>query len=247
MVFPRSTESFVSGMIFVANIGDSHAVLCCSESNLGVLLTTDDTPYNKDEMQRVLDQGGYIPRGGMLRVNDTLAVTRSFGDLDFKLTGLLTPDPHIVAINMSQLNAGNYTLSEKGGDIMKDLSNKFHPDYYKHTRAYLQELSVNECSMYTSLMREIRPDGDSYFLIVASDGLWDVVPIDTATELVCQFFNQQLEHWRMRVGVGEREDNDADWQDTRASWYHEAAKLLALEAYVRGSTDNIGVCIVHID
>ena len=40
-------------------------------------------------------------------------------------------------------------------------------------------------------------------------------------------------------------DNDDD--DDEGGPFQESAERLAVEAYVRGSTDNIGVCVVAID
>ena len=68
------------------------------------------------------------------------------------------------------------------------------------------------------------------FLIVASDGLWDVISNDDAVSIVCSHFHELLKPDRSLPP-------DA---------FQNAAQLLAQEAYVRGSNDNIGVCIVDI-
>jgi protein phosphatase 1L len=62
------------------------------------------------------------------------------------------------------------------------------------------------------------------FIILASDGLWDVMDNEEAVELA----------WLVIKG----NNNGAAYQD--------AAEVLTHEAYVRGSSDNIGVCIVEI-
>jgi len=64
------------------------------------------------------------------------------------------------------------------------------------------------------------PDS-SCFVILASDGLWDVVSNDDA----CLLTNDTL-------GEG--------------GTFQDAAEALTLEAWVRGSMDNIGVCVVDI-
>ena len=42
-------------------------------------------------------------------------------------------------------------------------------------------------------------------------------------------------------------DNDDSDNEDSIGPFQESAERLAVEAYVRGSTDNIGVCVVAID
>ena len=42
-------------------------------------------------------------------------------------------------------------------------------------------------------------------------------------------------------------DDDDDDDEGSGGPFQESAERLAVEAYVRGSTDNIGVCVVAID
>lgn len=70
------------------------------------------------------------------------------------------------------------------------------------------------------------------FMILASDGLWDTVSNQEAVDLVAQV-------------VAEVAKDSADWHETAG--LQQAAEALTHEAYVRGSTDNIGVCIIGID
>lgn len=69
------------------------------------------------------------------------------------------------------------------------------------------------------------------FMILASDGLWDTVSNQEAVDLVAQVVSESAKH-------------STSWRETAS--LQQAAEALTLEAYVRGSTDNIGVCIIAI-
>jgi serine/threonine protein phosphatase PrpC len=76
-------------------------------------------------------------------------------------------------------------------------------------------------------------DGLPCFIVLASDGLWDVVNNQEAVDMVAQVVQAHDE----RHGIS--------WEDGGA--FQEAAEVLTQEAYVRGSTDNIGVCVIALD
>ena len=64
---------------YVANIGDSRAIL--SRNNQAVTLSNDHKPDLPVEKERIEKAGGYVHNG---RVNNSLALSRSFGDFAFK-------------------------------------------------------------------------------------------------------------------------------------------------------------------
>ena len=85
------------------------------------------------------------------------------------------------------------------------------------------------------------------------DGLWDFVSDGDASELVCEFLLTQLV-WKSSIGhavknaYGEESSSDhvIEHASLLQSAMHDAARLLAVEAFVRGSTDNVGVCVVDL-
>lgn len=76
-------------VLYVANIGDSRAVLC--RSGKAERVSIDDKADNPDENQRIKSTGGIIIDN---RVGGVLAVTRAFGDHSLKRAGLIAV-PHI--------------------------------------------------------------------------------------------------------------------------------------------------------
>lgn len=72
----------------------------------------------------------------------------------------------------------------------------------------------------------------SLFAIMGSDGLWDVLGNDEAAELVCGYLYNQLAF--------------SSSTSLAPSLMHNAAKFLAQEAFVRGSSDNIAVYIIDM-
>lgn len=93
-------------------------------------------------------------------------------------------------------------------------------------------------------------------------GLWEVVSNDEAVQFVCEYLYSQMEIY-LKSSISRRSDNesfnnDNSSKDTEQSMLltsrflptdaiHNAARELSLEAYVRGSSDNIGVCIIEIN
>ncbi|EGR33322.1 protein phosphatase, putative [Ichthyophthirius multifiliis] len=73
---------------YVANLGDTRAVLC--ENDKAIRVSTDHKAVNEQEIKRIKEMGGIIIRG---RVSGSLAITRALGDLDLKTEGVLNvPD-----------------------------------------------------------------------------------------------------------------------------------------------------------
>ncbi|XP_068642691.1 probable protein phosphatase 2C 44 [Aristolochia californica] len=85
--------------LWVANIGDSRAVLC--ERGCANQLTVDHEPHS--ERKRIEKQGGFVTTlpGDVPRVNGQLAVARAFGDQSLKAHLSSEPDVRHVPIDPS--------------------------------------------------------------------------------------------------------------------------------------------------
>jgi len=174
--------------VIIANVGDSRAIMSewlvdekGEERLTAMQLTVDHVASSKKEQMHILVRGGFVSKsGGIDRVNGSLAVSRSLGDI--KLAPYLSRTPHVFALTKEE-------AYEKCGKVQS---------------AAEQALSC--------------------FIILASDGLWDVMDNQEAVDLAWQVIKEN------RSG----------------SAFQEAAEVLTQEAYVRGSSDNIGVCVVAI-
>ena len=76
-------------------------------------------------------------------------------------------------------------------------------------------------------------DSPLCFIVLASDGLWDVMTNEDVSNMVLQV----MEKYDPKRATISLEEGGA---------FQEAAKRLTQEAYVRGSSDNIGVAVVDI-
>ncbi|XP_042391775.1 probable protein phosphatase 2C 74 [Zingiber officinale] len=71
------------GEMHVANVGDCRVVM--SHRGVANALTDDHRAAREDERNRIQNNGGFVTcHNGTWRVQDTLAVSRSFGDLSLK-------------------------------------------------------------------------------------------------------------------------------------------------------------------
>lgn len=187
----------------VANVGDSSAVACCDDQFRPILLTVDHTPYNSVEYQLVVDKAGFVEEDGVLRVNGSLAVTRSLGDR--AMDALLEREPSVSLLDVHV----DGTIAVRGAG------------------------SSNATVLPQKMQAEDEDEGPRVpFLIVASDGLWDVLsPGDAVNVVLCELRKDML--------LSEQGSLSVDF-------FEHVARLLAVEAFVRGSMDNIGVCVVQL-
>ncbi|CAI4231749.1 unnamed protein product [Auanema sp. JU1783] len=84
---------FLNNSIYVANIGDSRALVCRQkkgEKAITIQLTVDHNPSVYDERVRIQKAGGFVKDG---RINGSIEVSRSIGDINFKRLGVISvPD-----------------------------------------------------------------------------------------------------------------------------------------------------------
>eukprot|EP00808_Paulinella_micropora_P015369 g57233.t1 len=84
-------------MLYVANVGDSRAVLI--RNGQAICMTVDHRPSDPQEDTRIKNAGGYV-RGK--RVNGVLAVSRALGDhLMLKDNGVVSAEPHVCATEIT--------------------------------------------------------------------------------------------------------------------------------------------------
>lgn len=82
---------FKDGHLYVANAGDSRAVL--SSAGKAIALSDDHKPTRPDEKKRIENLGGKIITYGVPRVNGILAISRALGDK--ALYPFVIPNPEI--------------------------------------------------------------------------------------------------------------------------------------------------------
>ena len=109
--------------------------------------------------------------------------------------------------------------------ITRSIGDTHLTKFLSHT-PFVLALHKDEVKQMCRADDEIHNDTTPCFVVLASDGLWDVISSEESIMMVVEVFH--------RFGS---ENEDA---------LQEAAQKLTHEAYVRGSRDNIGVCVVAI-
>lgn len=79
---------------------------------------------------------------------------------------------------------------------------------------------------------------DAGFIILGSDGLWETLSNDDAVAVVKSVLHGEHPYNRRGEGGAEKE------QPSHAHVLHLAARALAHEAFIRGSTDNVGAYVI---
>jgi len=89
------TTLLLGNKLYVANAGDSRAVLC--RKGRAVDLSIDQKPTSPKELKRILEAGGIVSSNG--RVNGELAVPRSLGDI--ALHPFVTWEPDVMSYTLT--------------------------------------------------------------------------------------------------------------------------------------------------
>uniref|UniRef100_A0A061SL87 protein-serine/threonine phosphatase n=1 Tax=Tetraselmis sp. GSL018 TaxID=582737 RepID=A0A061SL87_9CHLO len=178
--------------LHVANVGDSRAVL--SRGGKATDLTTEHRAYGKgdivkQEKKRIESVGGWVKNG---RVCDMLAVTRAFGDADFKG------------------DTNRKRMLEEGvreGYWSEDFASKVN--------------FTGDPVIATPDVATVPLESHDEFIIIASDGLWDVYSSSEAVSLLRRGF-------------------------MNGNTAQEMADLLVERAIQRRTQDNVVVVVVII-
>jgi len=166
-------------------------------------LTYDHKADNDDEIERIEEAGGFFLRNRVLGI---MAVARSLGDHGMKEYIIGRPFVSTTEIDLDDPALNNRTFNGSGSSTSTSASSLHDP--------------------------RPPPSPDNFnmeFVIVACDGVWDVIDDQVAVDLV-----------RNRVKEGSERD------DGRERYKKTSAKVLCDQALEGGSTDNITIIIAWL-
>jgi protein phosphatase 1L len=92
-----STAVLVGDHLYVANVGDSRAVI--SKAGKAIALSEDHKPNRSDERKRIESAGGIVMWAGTWRVGGVLAMSRAFGNRLLKQFVIAEPEIQEQEIN----------------------------------------------------------------------------------------------------------------------------------------------------
>jgi serine/threonine protein phosphatase PrpC/pSer/pThr/pTyr-binding forkhead associated (FHA) protein len=156
-----TTALLLGNRLYCANTGDSRTMLCRNFS--AIPMTTDHKPSREDEANRIRAAGGFVIGN---RVMGELAVSRAFGDADFKIGMQSIIDAEGtsegVAISNDAANGG----VDSDGNVIQE------QDWEKPLIIAEPEIEI------TTLKKT------DQFLLLACDGLFDVFTYDEVVTFV---------------------------------------------------------------
>lgn len=227
-------------MLYVACLGDARAVLYDGDST--VAMSEDHKPGNPDEGRRITKCGGFVQFG---RVCGILAVSRALGDFEFKFQGATDGDVDSSACFMpwGEAEIPPDPPSASGGSTSATPKSNAHQGSGGSANPSGRRFVSNRELMVSNVadVRQLHLTDSSYFLLMACDGLWDVLRNDEATEFVRDFLSYTPDVADPRILAGERA---RPTPSAIARILDNCCQKLAEFAVDRGSTDNVSVVVI---
>jgi len=194
----------------------------------------------------LMDQSGTTATAAF--VTDDAVMIASLGDSRAVLSSFKGPNVDPVAIQLTEDHVASdprerFLVEERGGTVVKKNGVYRVGGVLAITRSIGDERLSSFLSRVPHVVSFTKQEiqdacGNNdvqtmpCFLILASDGLWDVVSNQDAVDMVAEV-------------VAAASLNVSSWNETDG--LQQAAEALTLESYVRGSKDNIGVTVIAID
>lgn len=179
-------------------VGDSRAVLC--KNGNAIALTTDHRVSNESERERIEKLEGHDTANG--RLDGSLMITRGFGDLRHKLNFVST-------VAKDKYNVAMATIQEA----------MTSPSTTQEKRKGLSNAVQRDALICTPSVSNTQTQDEDEFIMLASDGLFDVMTNQNAVNIV----RSHLEN---------------------SGKLNDAAEAVTNAAVELGSTDNVSVVIV---
>ncbi|MGH0153946.1 UNVERIFIED_CONTAM: hypothetical protein FKN15_045217 [Acipenser sinensis] len=208
----------VDDVLFIANLGDSRAVLCRaagedSKKMCALSLSKEHNPTQYEERMRIQRAGGTVRDG---RVLGLLEVSRSLGDGQYKRCGVIST-PHLRRCQL--------TPNDRDGRVLGllEVSRSLGDGQYKRCGV----ISIPH-------LRRCQLTPNDRFLLLACDGLFKVFSPEEAVSFVVPILEEET--------LEQKEGKTL--QDTR---FETACNRLANEAVRRGCADNVTVLLVNIE
>ncbi|KAG5483196.1 hypothetical protein CUR178_04774 [Leishmania enriettii] len=213
-------------MLYVACLGDARAVLY--DGHTTIAMSEDHKPCNTDESRRITKCGGFVQFG---RVCGILAVSRALGDFEFKFQ----PSSSLDAKGEEKLTT-NFPF---GALRDNDSSRSRAPPSSSHNRRFISNRDLMVSNIAD--VRQLHLTDASAFLVLACDGLWDVLSNEEATEFVRDFlcYTPDVCDPHIFSGVKSRPSPDVVQRVL-----DNCCQKLAEFAVDRGSMDNVSVMVL---
>lgn len=221
--------------LHVANAGDCRAVLC--RDGQATALTDDHKPSAPGERDRIMQAGGVVgvdpsevntlaalapPRVYTATGTGGLAVSRAIGD------ALLKNVPGRPAVGADSLITAAPDVSTL---VVRPPAHPHVCDACTHAAAWRLPCTAHS--------------GGDRFLILASDGLWDVISNEDACAVVSTALAEAVTDPSLSsLLTAEPSPTRAHLPAVPRSLAQHAADVLVAEAYERGSADNITAVVV---
>lgn len=186
-VVVRIHEESKRRFLHVANVGDSRAVLC--RSGLACRLTVDHKASLRSERERIINSGGVVTANH--RVNGVLAISRALGDHMLKENNVVSAVPHTETIELfshdiiydviEKIITGSESMSDEieEGKMFKKLPAIFHSnasldEAMLSLYGRLSEPNQQPTTIASNTVGATSTLGD-FFVLLACDGIWDVM------------------------------------------------------------------------
>lgn len=221
------TAAVCGRMLYVACLGDARAVLYDGQTTIA--MSEDHKPGNAEESRRIAKCGGFVQFG---RVCGILAVSRALGDFEFKFQPSSTADEEGLVTDFP------FGAQRGGSDGVAAAGTSSQPSSQANRRFISnRDLMVSNVAD----VRQLNLTDASAFLLLACDGLWDVLSNEEATEFVRDFLSYTPDVCDPRILSG---DKPRPAPEVIRRVLNNCCQKLTEFAVDRGSMDNVSAMVL---